>query len=1014
MRNLKKFLALVLALMMVMSVMVTVSAKTSYTDDDKIDANYSEAIEVLSKIGVLQGRGEAGSSAFDPEGTLTRAEAAKIVSYMLLGSDAASLPTAAVYSDVPTTFWGNKFVNYASLKEIIDPANDKFRPGDKVTGYEFGKMVLVAAGFDPDEYTNTNLWYVNVAEDVKLTAGDFPLNTGDLSSSPITREAAAQLAFAILNYAVGDTYYTVYLDTDTDGEVDTGEKVLYTGTDYSLAMLYAQSTGAVVKAEPQTLGSDVFGLTCKKDATDVWGRPVKKWTATAPKATAEFPYPAVAKYTVAIDECEVVEDHSELSGKTVVSYWKNGVEQTNPAYFSKGYDTTIEAQGVNEVLGAQGTQIEIYAVTGGYRVVEIETWLAKVSAVTPATVDKNGHATKRTVTLTVYDRDGNATIAGYESDTLVAGDYVLVTAKKGATAAAVTDVVEVKAAPQVTTGAVTTWSTGAYPVVNQHTIGGQKYNDAEKFSLGYHVSAPSRIALGDGFGNVIGLVDTIAQYVVVEKIAWIHNGLSDGVAKANLIKTDGTRVENVTISKINGAAATNTEIAGGSVANAQVTDDWSTNTAYYTDLMTYTVDAQGNYTLAPHPTGSPFSDDNRLPAPGGESVGIITGAADIWQDTDNNYVKDAGETKVYGVGTDNTVYILRDPTTGKIDIYTGKNNVPTLTKADVCILNNADGYAALVLVTGAYTKAGGNTGTFVAYVGDYANSVGSSGNNDVYQVYPVGSTEARNVLAPRPLPNVWNSSVTASGMYQIVVNDQGVVTAVTNLSVGITGYVAAKQVGTTTTWLVNTGVKAVENGSSLKTQQYSGSVAAGNVALVPGGTEMNFAIRSDAAIMVAYTNGVVAKGTVADLAANDAVIVAYETIAGQNYANAIYVIKAAGSIPTPPSTTKYTLTATASYSDPTITVTAILSAEAGKNFGTDDTVTFTATLKRVYQTGAKEIVATKTFTSLAAGVDRLAIGAGNNLNITCGTLSGSYQYELVVTAAHSNGTSYDQTIQITG
>ena len=104
MRNLKKFLALVLALMMVMSVMVTVSAKTSYTDDDKIDANYSEAIEVLSKLGVLQGRGEAGSSAFDPEGTLTRAEAAKIVSYMLLGSDAEGLPTAAVYSDVPTTF----------------------------------------------------------------------------------------------------------------------------------------------------------------------------------------------------------------------------------------------------------------------------------------------------------------------------------------------------------------------------------------------------------------------------------------------------------------------------------------------------------------------------------------------------------------------------------------------------------------------------------------------------------------------------------------------------------------------------------------------------------------------------------------------------------------------------------------------------------------------------------------------------------------------------------------------
>ena len=69
MRNLKKFLALVLALMMVVSVMVTVNAASSST------AKYAAAVETLQNYGVLKGY-EDGQP--HPEKNITRAQMAAL------------------------------------------------------------------------------------------------------------------------------------------------------------------------------------------------------------------------------------------------------------------------------------------------------------------------------------------------------------------------------------------------------------------------------------------------------------------------------------------------------------------------------------------------------------------------------------------------------------------------------------------------------------------------------------------------------------------------------------------------------------------------------------------------------------------------------------------------------------------------------------------------------------------------------------------------------------------------
>ena len=141
MRNLKKILALVLALMMVLSVMVTSSA--AFEDADEIQ--HTEAVEVMSNLGILLGDG----TNFNPNGTLTRAQAAVIIAKMLEGSvDNISVLVDAVdnpFTDVPA--WALDYVLYAYSKGVVRGTSaDKYTPNKNLTGYEFGKMVLVAAG----------------------------------------------------------------------------------------------------------------------------------------------------------------------------------------------------------------------------------------------------------------------------------------------------------------------------------------------------------------------------------------------------------------------------------------------------------------------------------------------------------------------------------------------------------------------------------------------------------------------------------------------------------------------------------------------------------------------------------------------------------------------------------------------------------------------------------------------------------------------------------------------------
>ena len=113
----KKFLSLVLALVMTMSLVTISAGAKDFTDGGKI--TYSDAVDVMSTIKVVDGY--AGGD-FRPTNTLTRGAAAKIICNMILGpTTAGALPTSvAPFKDVPagSTFAG--YIAYCSQQKIIN------------------------------------------------------------------------------------------------------------------------------------------------------------------------------------------------------------------------------------------------------------------------------------------------------------------------------------------------------------------------------------------------------------------------------------------------------------------------------------------------------------------------------------------------------------------------------------------------------------------------------------------------------------------------------------------------------------------------------------------------------------------------------------------------------------------------------------------------------------------------------------------------------------------------------
>ena len=81
MKNLKKVLVLALAMALSLMTVAFAADASDYKDYDKV--THKEAVDVMTAVGVFNGTGDGTN--FSPDGTLTREQAAKIITYMIMG-----------------------------------------------------------------------------------------------------------------------------------------------------------------------------------------------------------------------------------------------------------------------------------------------------------------------------------------------------------------------------------------------------------------------------------------------------------------------------------------------------------------------------------------------------------------------------------------------------------------------------------------------------------------------------------------------------------------------------------------------------------------------------------------------------------------------------------------------------------------------------------------------------------------------------------------------------------------
>jgi len=168
MKSLKRTLSLVLALVMVLGLFGGLSinaAASNFTDDEEIQ--YKEAVDVLTAIGAIDGMDDGS---FQPKGTIRRADAAKLITYTVLGKDSAEALPMGVncrFTDVDSNWaYAAPSIEYLADKGVINGMGDgTFHPADPISGYAVAKMLLCALGYGAkDEYTG-DAWKLQTAID---------------------------------------------------------------------------------------------------------------------------------------------------------------------------------------------------------------------------------------------------------------------------------------------------------------------------------------------------------------------------------------------------------------------------------------------------------------------------------------------------------------------------------------------------------------------------------------------------------------------------------------------------------------------------------------------------------------------------------------------------------------------------------------------------------------------------------------------------------------------------------
>ena len=626
----KKFLSLVLALVMTMSLVTVSAGAKDFTDDSEI--TYKEAVDVISALGVVDGY---PGGDFRPDDVLTRGAAAKIICNLILGPTTASALAAstAPFKDVPVTNTFAGYITYCSQQGIISGyADGTFRPTGTLSGNAFMKMLLGALGYDSkiENYTGAN-WTVSV---IKQAVG-IGLDDGNdefVGSKAVTRQEAALYAFNMLQATMVeyDKKDTIVVGDITINSTSTRKDVENTAKNETIE-----------DDDKMQFAERYFSDLKLSDGTDDFARPANVWRLKAEKI-GTYAKEADATYTskVAVDEIYADLDLGSTVDKRDVAVYVDGVENTKvaaPVDITKNDDDTK--------FGANGVLTEVFYDDDEDSIVItlVNTYVGTINRSVAAKGNKDAYVeiapedVKPDGVNGIQDFD---TVEEFEDDA-----YVLYTYSQSA------EEVKSVALAELVSGTVTRAENNAKDEDERKalTIGGTRYT-ASKNIAGEDIGNVSVDEDYDVYLDAYGYLIYVEEVDEIGDYALLMNTQDKGDFSNNralLVFADGT------------------EKVVDTTENYKSGDDAIKNGT----IVTYRVDEDGDYTLK--------AVKQTLTSETGTTVGDYNSKND-----DFSMANDKATVTLYDGKTvttnSSTVFVVYNDTSDDYTVYTGIKNAPSI------------------------------------------------------------------------------------------------------------------------------------------------------------------------------------------------------------------------------------------------------------------------------------------------------------------------------------------------
>ena len=415
-------------------------AGAAFTDQADIKVK-SDVVDTLVSLGVIEGF-EDGS--FQPNGTVTRAQMAKMIYVLRTGNSDAS-----AYNDEKSSFtdinghWARGYIKYCqSLGIIAGKSNTKFVPNEKVSAQEAAKMLLVTLGYNAQKAGLVGTGWASKTNALADEAGLLEdVNTSFTAACP--RQYAAQLiynaidaktvvlrdgeytdetAMGVANKTIGEKYmglkktvgtlssfsktsgkdtYEMSLTDINENDSSTKYETSFTKVEKDYASLKYKTVKVLYKAK-----DDVYGVFATDDNTSTTGVLADLKMDSDKKVKLDgTKYDLASTTTVYVDGVKVTTDGEKTIKDWVTKYGDGGSNK-----FAKPY--------------LKGTKVELLATDGSsdYSILNVTTYeIGKVSYVGSDYINVTTKGGVATQSVKRSDDDFN-----YPSD-IKKDDYVVVT-----------------------------------------------------------------------------------------------------------------------------------------------------------------------------------------------------------------------------------------------------------------------------------------------------------------------------------------------------------------------------------------------------------------------------------------------------------------------------------------------------------------------------------------------------------------------------------------------------------